>query len=670
MSLYRKELLISLLLIMSAVVVYGQVGNHEFIHYDDRVYVTENRHIQNGWTKEGVIWAFTSKLHGHFHPLTWLSHMTDCQLFGLNPGLHHLTNLFVHIINTLLLFFIFNKMTGALFKSAFVAALFSLHPLHVEAVASIASRKDVLSALFWMLTMLAYNHYVKHKGFMRYFAVFFFFALGLMAKSMLVTLPIVLLLLDYWPSRRFRCVSPTREHDDLKQKTKFSKDQRLLLFQLIGEKLILFILMAVAAVAAVFIMQTRDEFALSLTKLLPTKYHLANALVSYVSYLKKMFWPFDLAIPYPFRDMPPMWQVGGSFFLLFGITFFAFWKRRDYPYLIVGWLWYIVTLLPMIGVLAIGPQAMADRYTYIPTIGLSIIITWGVCDMLVRWRLPSITLAVSSCIFILILTICSWQQVRYWKNSITLFERTVRITHNNPVGQYCLGYSLEFKGRLKEAVYHYKEALRDSPGFVKVHNNLGAVLLRQGKTTEAVSHFREAVKHNPDSEVAHVNLANAMAFLGRQEEAISHYKEALRIKPDYEIAHMNLGVIFARMKKFDLAIDHYTEALKIDPRLAEVHYNLAGALVHKGNLKEAIFNYNEVLKINPKHVASHFNLGVVFSQQGNLKKAVFHFNETLKINPNLAAAHQNLGYIFSRQGNQTKANVHFLAAQQLNKIGR
>lgn len=667
MKRYSKEIIIILFLVFSNLLVFGQVVNHEFINYDDRGYVTDNPYINNGWSEEGVRWAFTTKLYGHYHPLTWLSHMTDCQFFGLHEGLHHLSSLFLHILNTILLFLLIKRITGATYRSAAVAVLFSLHPLHVEPVAFIASRKDLLSALFWILTMWAYILYINNKSVFRYLTVLLFFLLGLMSKAMIITLPLVLLLIDYWPLGRFNTVTIKRKASDSKVISKLFTTKKQSLLPIVMEKIVLFIIVPVFAVIAVIFMQTRHDLPVNTAQLLPSTYHISNALLSYISYMGKMLLPLNLVNPYPFRDMPQLWQVLFSLFLLLLITFFAVSKRKSHPYLITGWLWYIVTLLPMIGLLAIGPQAVADRYSYIPTIGLSFIIVWGTYDLVKHRPLHSLFLKALSFIVICILIFASWRQTGYWKNSFVLFERTVKLTQNNPMAHYCLGYSLELEEKFNDAEKHYKKALDDSPGFVNVINNLGGVLIRQGKATEAATFLEKAIAYKPDSKLAHLNLANALAFLGKDEEALIHYKEALRIKPDYETARLNLGVILIGMNKNRAAISQLGEVLKLNPESAKGHYNMGRAHSNLGKRGKAIYHYRESLKYNPQLGASHINIGAALYEQGEIREAIKHYEEALRIDSESKEAHYNLGLAYLGLGKITKANMHFAEAEGLKK---
>ena len=648
MSRYRSEIIICLFLIMTTLAVYWQVGNHEFVNYDDDDYVTENRQVRAGCTIEGVTWAFTTKFHGHWHPLTWLSHMTDCQLFGLNPGRHHLTSLFLHIANTLLLFLVFKRMTGALLRSAFVAALFALHPLHVETVAWVADRKDVLSTFFWMLTMWTYVRYSKRPGFNRYLPVLIAFVLGLMAKSMVVTLPFVLLLMDYWPLGRYSTIQ--QFNNSTIQQFNHSSLPRL-----VWEKVLFLILMGACAVVTVSVMQYERTPDMDLSKLWPTKSHIANALVSYITYIGKMLWPLDMAIPYPCPDVLPVWQVGGAGLLLLCISFLVFWRRRRYPYLLVGWLWYLVTLVPVIGLVKGGPHAIADRYTYVPLIGLFIIIAWGVPDILARWRYKKKGLAAASAILLSILMVITWFQLRHWTNGITLFKHAINVTANNSLAHNNLGNALKNQGKLSEAIKHYIEALRIRPNYVLAHYNLGNVLTDQGKLSEAIKHYTDALRIRPNYAKAHNNLGNALKNQGKLSEAIKHYIEALRIRPNDAKTHNNLGSALTDQGKLSEAIKHYIEALRIRPNYVLAHYNLGSALTDQGRISEAIKHYTEALRIRPDFAETRGNLKKLSAILNKIDEAVKILQELVKVNPEDPRLHYDLGTLYYKKGEFDKA---------------
>ena len=570
------KLFIILFLIGATLAVFWPLKNHEFINLDDDEYVTENPHVQAGLTLKGLSWAFTTTQASNWHPLTWLSHMLDCQLYGLKPAGHHLTSLLFHIANTLLLFLVLRRMTGAIWGSSFVAALFALHPLHVESVAWVAERKDVLSTFFWMLTMWTYIRYAERPRLNRYLLVLLSFALGLMSKPMLVTLPLVLLLLDYWPLRRFKSIHP---------------------FRLVLEKAPFFALSAVSSFLTFF--AQRSGGTVGSLEAFPLETRMANALVSYVSYIGKMIWPHHLAVLYPYPDILPIWQVAEAGLLLVGLSALVILAARRRPYLVVGWLWYFGTLVPVIGLVQVGLQAMADRYTYVPLIGLFIMMAMGVPDNLAGWRHRRIVLAISAGLLLSIFMIVTRLQVYHWENAITLFEHTLAVTSNNSVIHNNLGVVLAQQGKTQEAIAHYTEALRIKPDYTDAHNNLGVALARQGKTQEAIAHYTEALRIKPNYAEVHYNLGNALARQGKIQEAITHYTEALKIKPDYVGAHYNLGNALVRQGKTQEAIAHFAEALRIKPDFADAHFALGLAYLMIGNRDSALEEYKILKTINP-----------------------------------------------------------------------
>jgi Flp pilus assembly protein TadD len=569
--------LVCLVLVLATFAVYWQVTGHDFVLLDDNLYVYENPHVQNGLTLDSIIWAFTTTHAGFKIPLTWLSLMLDFELYGLNAGGYHLTNLLLHIANVLLVFFILRFMTGALWRSAFVAALFALHPLHVESVAWVTERKDVLSTLFWLLTMWAYLGYVERPGMRRYLLIIVSFTLGLMAKPMLVTLPFILLLLDYWPLGRFHTSEQSHSHHATTPKAIHLRQPRSTVFRLVWEKLPLFALAAV--VSAVTFLAQKSEGAVKSFRVFPIGVRFANALVSYINYIKKMIWPHPLAVYYPHPgNSLPVWKAAGAGVLLLCISILVLRAARRYPYLVVGWLWYIGTLVPVIGFVQAGSQAMADRFTYVPLIGLYIIIAWGVPEILSRLPHRNLYLATLSTTLFLFLMALTWKQLQYWKNSISLLEHTLEVTSNNWLCHNNLGVALDREGRTDEAINHYLDALRIKPEYAKAHNNLGVALDREGRTDEAINHYREAVRIKPEYAEAHYNLGKALAREGRTDEAINHYLDALRIKPEYAEAHNSLGIAFARKGNLDMAVKHFQKALQINPNFSFARDNLQQAL--------------------------------------------------------------------------------------------
>jgi tetratricopeptide (TPR) repeat protein len=626
-----QTICICLALILTTLVAYWQVRNCNFINYDDPLYVSENEHVRDGITRDGIIWAFTTS-HFYWHPLTWLSHMLDCQLFGLNPGRHHLVNLLFHIINALLLFGVLKQMTGAVWQSAFVAAAFALHPIHVESVAWIAERKSTLSTMFWMLTMAAYWRYVKGHCVSWYLLTLFVFALGLLVKPMLVTLPFVLLLLDYWPLGRIK--SQIEKADD-----------RHVLYYLIREKIPFFVLSAVSSIITFVILQTRgakDFHTLS------SNIRIANALVCYVRYIGKMIWPSNLALFYPHPGYKlPMSQGVVTGLLLAGITILVIRLAPRYKYLPVGWLWYLGTLIPVIGLVQVGDQAMADHFVYLPSLGIFMMVGWGAANLSAKWRHQNILLAISGVTVLGALLMCTRMQVRYWRDGVTVFQHSLQITGDNGVAHNGLGHALQMQGKLSEAISHYRLALQLEPNIPKAHNNLANALEVQGKVDEAISHYRQAIQIAPDFAEAYFNLGNVLRTVGRADEAIANYRQAVQARPEYAKAYNNLGAVFELQGKFDEAISNYSQALRIKPNYADAHFNLARIFQFLGRLDEAIGHYRQALLGNPNDAEVHSNLGSALQLQGKFDEALAHHRQSLLIKPDSLMALNGIAWILA-----------------------
>ena len=525
----RYHLLIGLFLVIATLSVYGEVQRHRFVIYDDDLYVTQNLKVRSGLTRENITWALAARHASNWHPLTWLSHMLDVELYGLDPGRHHLTSVLFHVLSSLTLFILLKRMTGSVWRSGFVAALFALHPLQVESVAWVAQRKTVLSTFLGMLTLWSYARYVEEPGGTRYLATLLFFMLGLLAKPMLVTLPFVMLLLDYWPLDRCRPGMPENGNNARKWGIK----TRLFL-----EKTPFFVLAAAASIATYLVQ--REWGAVNSLDMIPLKLRISNTLVSYIAYIIKMIWPQRLAVFYPYPAAIPMWKVVGAsaLFAIISLGVIITMKRR--PYLLVGWLWYIGTLVPVIGLVQVGAQALADRYAYLTLIGLFIMIAWGVPEFIARWRHRMWGLSLSIGVILVICIICSKIQVQYWYNGVTLFERAIQVTGNNFRMHDNLGLALVRQGKSDEAYPHFKEALRIKPDYAKSHHNVGTYYLFKGKLNEAITHYNAALQINPDFEKTHHNLGLVLVRLGRLQEAIIQFREALRIRPDYIKANQNL----------------------------------------------------------------------------------------------------------------------------------
>ncbi len=657
----RHEAFLSFILIAVTVAVFWQITNNDFVNFDDDQYITENSHVHEGFTREALIWAFTTSHMGNWHPLTWMSHMADCQLFGLNPWGHHLTSLFFHTLNTVLLFMVLKWMTGALWQSLFVAALFAVHPLHVESVAWVAERKDVLSTLFWMLTIWAYLRYVERPGIKRYLLILVTFALGLMAKPMLVTLPFVLLLLDYWPLERFQIGQSGSMHIATSQVSMIARKPSSQALRLLWEKTPLIFLAAVSSVVT-FIVQ-KSEGAVRTLEVYPAQARISNALVSYAIYIKKMIWPESLAVFYPHPGQSlPMYQAALAGLLLLMISFGVIRLGRRYPYLPVGWLWYVGTLIPVIGLVQVGAQAMADRYTYVPLIGLFLIVSWGIPELVRSWRYRRTVLALAAGSLLLALMLCTWLQIQNWRSSIALFEHALQATANNGLAHHNLGVALADQGRVQEAIIHYHLSLRITPNNFRVYNNLGKALVRQGKLQEALVHYQKALHLNPNYAEAYNNLGVARARLGEFNKATDDYLEALRLKPDWLEVYNNLANAFAAQGKFDEAIAYYSKVIRLKPDYADAYNNLAIALAGRGRFVEALTYYSEALRLKPDSADIHNNLGVALFNLGKLQAALAHYAKAIELSPNYAEAHNNLGNALAQQGSLAQAKVQYAKA--------
>ncbi|PYJ11908.1 MAG: hypothetical protein DMF06_01220 [Verrucomicrobia bacterium] len=592
----RNDLLLALALVASTLAVYSQVLSHQFINYDDDNYIWNNPMVSGGLSAEGIRWAFTTFHSASWHPLAWISHMLDCQLFGLNAGGHLFVNALIHSANTFLLFLFLKRVTGTTWRSAIVAALFALHPLHVESVAWAAERKDTLSTFFGLLCLLAYARYVKKPSWWRYVFVAGWLALGLLAKAMLVSWPFLLLLLDYWPFRRveWQTAHGTRG---------FAKAW----LPLLREKVPLFALVAVSMVFT-YIAQVRWGAVAELSDVsLP--WRLAHALVSYATYLRLTFWPQGLAVYYPSSPhMAPAWQWGGALVVLGAITAVALRGARDRPYLIVGWLWFLGMLVPVIGLVRAGDQAIADHFTYFPLIGLFIALVFGLADLARTWRSGRISIATMAAVIIALLAFLTAVQVSRWRDSETLYGYILSVNPDNAV----------------------------------VQNNLGSALGQRGKHAEAIPHFAEAVRIRPNYFDALANWGQALLDQGKAAEAVGFFQQALVLKPDSGKTHWQLGVVLENLRKHDEATQQFYEAIRLAPRDFEMRANLGWKLASQGKLAEAIEQLNEALRLNPNSAEAHNNLGLVLFASGKEEEGVREFSTALRLKPDLAVARDSL----------------------------
>jgi protein O-mannosyl-transferase len=670
MEKLRRPGFICLALAMTTLAVFLPVAWQGFVNYDDSDYVTENAHVQSGLKWENVVWAFKTGHASNWHPLTWLSHMLDCQLFGLKAGGPHLVSVGFHIANTLLLFLLLRRMTGALWRSALVAALFALHPMHVESVAWASERKDVLSAFFFLLTIWAYARHVEVQSpksnvqsqgtrstqhaarFTFHVSRFYllslsFFALGLMSKPMLVTMPFVLLLIDYWPLRRSGATN--------------RESQPVTGLLLLLEKVPFFVL-SVASSVITFLVQRKGG---AVSTALTFGERVANALVSYVRYIGKTFWPKNLSILYPHPGHWPTWQVMVSAGLLLVVSAAVILMARRRPYLAVGWLWFCGTLIPVIGLIQVGIQSMADRYTYVPLIGLFIMLAWGIDELMPARPWRGSALAIGTALLLAACGFLTERQIRFWRDSEALFGHAVKVTRDNYLAYNNLGYYLNNQGRTAEAMENYRLSLKINSAYEDALNNLGYALAGQKKYAEAIPLYEAALRVRPRHAEVHNNLGNALSETGKIDEAIQQYLIVLQEKPDHADAHNNLGIALAMKGRLDEAITHFHEAIRCKPSYASAHSNLGNALAVQHKLDEAIKEYQESLRLKPDDAQAHNNLGNALAEQGKVEAAIEHYGQALRLNADNPEAHFNLALALLRQGKRDEATAHLREALRL-----
>ena len=589
---------------------YSQVLHFDYVNLDDDVNVYENKHIQSGFTLESIKWAFTSSYWGTWQPMVWLSFMLNYRLHGISPGWFHLTNVFLHFFNTLLLYFILKRMTGFHYRSAFVACIFAIHPIHVESVAWITERKDVLSTFWGMLSIWCYIRYTENRKILRYVPVFLFMGFSLMAKPMLVTLPFVLLLFDYWPLKRMELIEL---HEEIHNTgylpavgSLFSTTARRLPF-LILEKIPLFLLSVLSCIITVYV--SKEGGAIKSLSYFPITVRISNALVSYVAYLQKIIWPFDLIVFYPHPGKILIGKTIVAIVLLVSFTLFVLRKIKDAPWLFVGWFIFIGTLLPVIGIVQLGGHAMADRFVYFPSIGVYIIIAWGVHSLTGQsnGNIKSFLAALTVC-FLLILAMAAWKQVGYWRDSETLFKHALSVSEDNYIA----------------------------------NNNYGIVLRNRGKTDDAIKHFKKAIANKGNYVIAMNNLGVALESIGKPDPAIFYYQTAIQINPNYPDPYVNLAFILLHKGQYDDAFELCNKALNINPELESAYSLLGDIAAAKGDLQQAISFYNKAIEMNPSSHFAHNRIGAAFLKQDRFTKAITHFREALRYSPHDGNYQKNL----------------------------
>jgi tetratricopeptide (TPR) repeat protein len=639
------DVCICALLLLSILAVYAQVRSHDFVNYDDPQYVTQNPQVRAGLTWHGVVWAFTSAHDSNWIPLTWLSHMLDGELFGLESGAHHFTNVALHASGTLLLFGFLRRMTGARWRSAFVALAFALHPLHVESVAWVAERKDVLSAALFFLALWAYVDYTARPSRGRYLLVVLIFCCGLMAKPMVITLPLVALLLDFWPLRRKICMG------------------------LLLEKLPLFALAAGASVVTYLVQEHAG--AISSIDRVPLAARLQNALVSYVAYVGNFVWPAKLAVFYPY-SIPPVWEWLAAGAALAAVTVLVLRARGRYPYAAVGWLWYLGTLAPVIGLVQAGSQSRADRYTYIPMVGISIMLAWGAAEAAERWRWGRPALAAAMVAVCSAWAVVTWFNVENWRNSISLFQHAIDVTHDNYVAYNNLAVALRQAGEIDEAVSSFESAVRIQPQDAQARDNFGDALTAVGRADEAIPHLEEAIRLQPGFAKAHIDLASALIRSGRAAQAEAQYRAALRLQPASAEAHYGLGGVLVEQGRLQEALPHLqqalpqlVEAVRSHPGDPDLRYNLGTLLGMMGRADDAIVQFAEAVRLQPGSSEVHFNLGTALAARNRLEEARDEFAAAVRLRPDSVNAHLNLGRILAALGHPDESAREFSAAERL-----
>jgi tetratricopeptide (TPR) repeat protein len=657
--------LLAALLALVTLTAYWRAMQCDFVNFDDPDYVTSNVHVQNGLTLEGINWAFSHIVSANWHPLTMMSHMLDCQIYALKPWGHHLTSVLLHTLNTVLVFVLFRSLTGAAWRSFWVAALFALHPLHVESVAWISERKDVLSAFFGLLSLIFYARYARPgrgqwsegsgQRAVSYGLALVFLALGLMSKAMLVTWPFVMLLLDYWPLNRVRNSEFGVQNFPQSLKT------------LVVEKIPFFALAVLSSVATLIVQAQHG--AVQTIENLSVGARGENALISYGRYLGKLFWPAKLSVYYIYRGSWPLAVVLAVVVLLAGMTLLVWWQRKRYPFLLTGWLWYCGTLVPVIGLVQVGAQAMADRYTYLPSLGVLIIVVWGAYELARDRQALVVALSTAGALVIVACLGVTRQQLSYWRTSETLFGHALAVTDSNYMTHNGLGHAYSMQGRIDDAIAEYQEAIRLKFDFAGAHDNLGAAYVIKGRLDEAIGEFRKAIHFRPDYALYHFNLGVALVQKGQTNEAMGQFQEAIRLKPDEAAYHLNLGTAFNLKGSVDEAIALYQQSVHLSPDDPSTHYGLGLAFDFKGQVDDAIRQYQEAVRLKPDMAESHHFLGVDLGKKGNLDEALRQLQEAVSLKPDDAEVYNDLGNVLDGNGQTDEAIKQYLESIRLSPKG-
>ncbi len=634
---FKNQTLIYIGLAVVTLSLYLRVLGFNFVEYDDQQYVTDNAHVQAGLTWSGVVWAFGFHA-GNWHPLAWLSHMMDCQLFGARAGGHHFTSVLLHTATTLLLFTLLKRLTGFIWRSAAVAALFAWHPLHVESVAWVAERKDVLCAFFWMLTLLAYTRFTENKSTARYFTALGVFTLALMAKPMAVTLPFVLLLLDFWPLGRIK-----NEKSKLKN-----------VWPLVLEKAPFLALSA----GACWLTLQAQQIAIVSTAGLTLPQRFAHTLVAYDHYFRATFFPVNLAVYYPYVISLDAGTVIVSGIVLALITVLALMNWRQRPWIIFGWLWFLGTLVPVIGLVQVGDQAWADRYTYLPLVGLFVSLVWLAAEI-IKNKNGARALAGVAGVAMLIMTSV---QLSHWKNTWTLFDHANKVTKENYMAITVLASQLAKQNKLDEAIALYNQALSYKPTFPETHFFLGNAFDQLGRPDEAVAEYEKALWFKPMQEQTHIFLGIVLGKQKKYAEAITNYEAALKIAPDSAVTHNNLARIYHTQGKFDEAITHYQAALQLNPKLALAHNNLGILLLQKNDLAGGTAQLREAMRLNPTNSETILNLGIALNQQQKWPEAVALFSKVVPNDSPDVRGHLEFGVALAKEKQIREAMAQFAAA--------